>query len=76
MVTTGRRVAEILSTAQFKKKTQWSVIFTGALKRRGEPVELSFEILTLATADRVIDALNCLRTELPELYPNLLNLRT
>lgn len=65
-VVTGRRAAEILSTAQFKKKTQWSVVFTGALKRRGEPVEMSFEIPTLTTADRVIDALNRLRAELPE----------
>jgi len=65
-VTTGRRVAEILSTAKFKKKTQWSVEFTGALKRRGEPVELSFEIPTLVRADRVIDALKRLRAELPE----------
>lgn len=65
-VVTGRRVAEILSTAKFEKKSQWSVIFTGALKRRGEPVELAFEIPTLAHADRVITALNRLRAELPE----------
>jgi len=65
-VTTGRRIAEILSTAKFEKKTQWSVIFTGALKRRGEPVEMSFEIPTLASADRVIHALERLRAELPE----------
>jgi len=65
-VVTGRRVAEILSTAKFEKKSQWSVMFTGALKRRGEPVELAFEIPTLATADRVIKALNRLRAELPE----------
>jgi hypothetical protein len=65
-VVTGRRVAEILSTAKFEKKSQWSVMFTGALKRRGEPVELAFEIPTLANADRVITALNRLRAELPE----------
>jgi Telomere resolvase len=63
---TGRRVAEILSTAKFIKKTQWSVIFTGALKRRGETVKLSFEIPTLTTADRIITALSRLRAELPE----------
>jgi len=65
-VLTGRRVAEVLSTAQFEKKTQWSVIFTGALKRRGESVTLSFEIPTLTTADRVIAAIDKLRFELPE----------
>lgn len=64
-VLTGRRVAEILSTAQFEKKSQWSVTFTGALKRRGE-VGLRFEIPTLTTADRVIQAMERLRAELPE----------
>jgi hypothetical protein len=64
-VLTGRRVAEILSTAQFEKKSQWSVTFTGALKRRGE-VGLRFEIPTLTTADRVIGAMERLRAELPE----------
>jgi hypothetical protein len=64
-VLTGRRVAEILSTAQFEKKSQWSVMFTGALKRRGE-VGLRFEIPTLTTADRVIGAMERLRAELPE----------
>jgi hypothetical protein len=63
---TGRRVAEILSTAQFEKRSHWSVMFTGALKRRGESVTLSFEIPTLTTADRVIEALARLRAELPE----------
>lgn len=65
-VLTGRRVAEILSTAQFTKKTQWSVIFTGALKRKGETQKLSFEIPTLTTADRVIKALSTLRKALPD----------
>jgi Telomere resolvase len=65
-VLTGRRVAEILSTAKFKKRSQFSILFTGALKRRGEPVELSFEIPTLTSADHVITALSRLRAELPE----------
>ena len=65
-VLTGRRSSELLSTAKFTKKSQWSVTFTGALKRRGELQELSFEIPTLTTADRVIAALQKLRHELPE----------
>ncbi|MBD0336809.1 MAG: hypothetical protein ICV62_15070, partial [Cyanobacteria bacterium Co-bin13] len=64
-VLTGRRSSELLSTAQFEKKSQWSVIFTGALKRRGELQQLSFEIPTLTTADRVIQALARVRHELP-----------
>lgn len=65
-VLTGRRIAELLSTAEFNKKTQWSVTFTGALKRKGELQKLSFEIPTLTTADRVIKALTRIRKELPE----------
>ncbi|NJL23481.1 MAG: hypothetical protein HC895_25945 [Leptolyngbyaceae cyanobacterium SM1_3_5] len=65
-VLTGRRAAEVLSTAQFEKKSHWSVIFTGALKRRGESVILSFEIPTLTNADRVIATLAKLRAALPE----------
>lgn len=65
-VLTGRRAAEVLSTAQFEKASQWSVTFTGALKRRGESVTLSFEIPTLTTADRIIETLTKLRSALPE----------
>jgi len=74
---TGRRVTELLSTAKFEKKSQWSVVFTGALKRRGEAVELQFEIPTLTTADKVIKALAKLRKELPikDLTPSEINNR-
>jgi hypothetical protein len=65
-VLTGRRVSELLSTAQFQKKTQWSVVFSGALKRRGEPQLLQFEIPTLTTADRVCKALAKIRKQLPQ----------
>ncbi|MBD1848346.1 hypothetical protein H6F89_34360 [Cyanobacteria bacterium FACHB-63] len=65
-VLTGRRVSELLSTAQFQKTTKWSVTFTGALKRRGETQTLSFEIPTLATADRVCQALAKIRHQLPD----------
>ncbi|MDX2239843.1 MAG: protelomerase family protein [Leptolyngbyaceae cyanobacterium bins.302] len=65
-VLTGRRSSEILSTAVFEKVSQWSVSFTGALKRRGEELELTFEIPTLTTADRVIAALKEIRQQLPD----------
>lgn len=65
-VLTGRRSSELLSTAQFEIKTQWSVTFTGALKRRGELQTLSFEIPTLASAQRVCKALAKIRHELPD----------
>jgi hypothetical protein len=65
-VLTGRRSSEILATAQFEKATQWSVMFTGALKRGGERQRLRFEIPTLTTSDRVITALATIRRELPE----------
>ena len=60
-VLTGRRSAEILATAQFEYKTPYSVTFTGALKRKGETQQLSFEIPTLAQAKYIINALNKLR---------------
>ncbi|MBD3557326.1 hypothetical protein H6S82_00385 [Planktothrix sp. FACHB-1355] len=60
-VLTGRRSSELLHTAEFTYKTPFSVTFTGALKRRGEPVTLRFEIPTLASADKVIAALNKVR---------------
>ncbi len=44
-VLTGRRSSEILSTAVFEKVSQWSVSFTGALKHRGEEVELEIDLL-------------------------------
>lgn len=65
VVLTGRRSSEILGTAQFQPKSQWSVTFTGALKRRGEAQRLSFEIPTLTTAERVVKALEKLRRICP-----------
>ncbi len=65
VVLTGRRSSEILGTAEFQPKSQWSVLFTGALKRRGESQRLSFEIPTLTTAERVITALAKLRQMCP-----------
>ncbi len=75
-VLTGRRSSELLGTALFSVKSRWSVLFSGALKRRGETVELSFEIPTLTTADRVCQALEKVRRALPqaqEMAPNTIN---
>ena len=60
-VLTGRRSTEVLKTAQFTWKTEFSVIFTGALKRKGEETVLSFEIPTLCQAEYVITAWEKLR---------------
>lgn len=75
-VLTGRRSSELLGSAQFSFKSRWSVVFTGALKRRGESLELSFEIPTLTTADRVCQALEKVRRTLPQaqqMAPNTIN---
>jgi hypothetical protein len=58
---TGRRSTEVMATAEFTPKTQYSVIFTGALKRRGEEQTLSFEIPTLCQAEYVLKGLKRLR---------------
>jgi hypothetical protein len=60
-VVTGRRSTEVLKTAQFEWKTEFSVIFTGALKRKGEQVVLRFEIPTLCQAEYVVTAWEKLR---------------
>ena len=65
-VLTGRRSSEILSTARFVQFSDWSVTFTGALKRGGETQVLSFEIPTLAPAALVCQALERVRTQLPD----------
>jgi hypothetical protein len=60
-VLTGRRSTEVLKTAEFTWKTDFSVIFTGALKRKGEEMVLSFEIPTLCQAEYVVSAWEKLR---------------
>ncbi len=75
-VLTGRRCSELLGTAQFSLKSKWSVVFTGALKRRGEEIPLSFEIPTLTTAEKVCKALAKIRKALPQaqdMSPNAIN---
>jgi hypothetical protein len=70
-VVTGRRCTEVIQTAQFEYKTKYSVIFTGSLKRRNEPVECVFEIPTLCEAQLVINAIACLRAQLGEVLHGL-----
>ncbi|EDX82520.1 hypothetical protein S7335_1224 [Synechococcus sp. PCC 7335] len=61
-VATGRRAAEVIQTAQFEPASDWSVWFTGAVKRRGEPTSLRFELPTLVKAGSVISATRRLRS--------------
>ena len=64
-VLTGRRSTEVLKTAVFERKTEFSVTFTGALKRKGEETIFSFEIPTLCQAEYVVSAWEKLRKILP-----------
>ncbi|MGA7952929.1 MAG: protelomerase family protein, partial [Gloeobacterales cyanobacterium] len=58
-VLVGRRISEIL-ISEFKPKTAYSLLFSEAVKRRGE-VGMEFEIPTLAPAERVLGAINHLK---------------
>ena len=60
-VVTGRRCTEILKTAQFQFQTDYSVSFSGSLKRRGELTPCVFDIPTLCPAELVIDGIKRLR---------------
>lgn len=55
----GRRISEILISG-FRPKTAYSLFFSEAVKRRGE-AGMEFEIPTLATADRVLEAIHHLK---------------
>ena len=61
-VATGRRAAEVIQTAEFERASDWSVWFSGAVKRRGEAVALRFELPTLVEAERVVEATQNLRS--------------
>src|SRR5947199_5467866 len=63
-VCTGRRPGEILKTAIFEEKSDYTVIFTGQLKRRESDIP-PYEIPTLCEATIAIDALARLRAKLP-----------
>jgi Telomere resolvase len=62
-VLTGRRLNEILKTGGFSVKSQWVVSFQGSLKRRDDPIV--FDVPTLTTARKVVDAVNRLREITP-----------
>jgi hypothetical protein len=70
-VLTGRRCTEVIKTANFEYKTKYSVIFSGSLKRRNEPVECVFEIPTLAESELVIQGISNLRSYLEGEIQNL-----
>jgi len=55
---TGRRLTEVMKTAELTPKTAYSVMFKGQLKAKGEGV---FEIPTLAPAADVLQAVERLR---------------
>jgi hypothetical protein len=58
-VLVGRRISEIL-ISEFKPKTAYSLLFSEAVKRRGE-LGMEFEIPTLASAERVLGAITHLK---------------
>ena len=63
-VVTGRRCTEIIKTASFEYQSKYSVVFSGSLKRKNEPVECIFEIPTLCEANLVIRAIASLKDKL------------
>ncbi|NJN86994.1 MAG: hypothetical protein HC881_12745 [Leptolyngbyaceae cyanobacterium SL_7_1] len=64
-VLSGRRVTEVLKTADLELASDYSVWFTGALKRRGEETVLRYEIPTLCRAEYVLSAITKLRSIKP-----------
>lgn len=63
LVCTGRRPIEIYLFGSFEYKTEYSVMFEGQAKRRGDPLP-PYEIPTLCKAHRAIDALARVRAQL------------
>jgi len=64
-VLTGRRSTEVMKTATFTPKTDYSVTFSGALKRKGEQTPVVFEIPTLCRAEYILKAIQRLREVVP-----------
>ena len=58
---TGRRCSELLKTAEFTYCSPYSVTFSGATKRKLEPIPLVFEIPTLVESKKVIKAIENIR---------------
>ncbi len=56
-LTVGRRISELLDGhAKLEPATAWSVLFTGQRKHRGDREDFSFEVPTLAPAEKVLGA--------------------
>ena len=75
-VATGRRISELLGyRTKLEQKTNYSVLFTGQLKSRGDL--FTFEIPTLCSAQKVLEAWKSLRFMLgsEQLDPQIINLR-
>lgn len=62
-VLTGRRVTEILKTGELHPETDWTLTFSGQLKKRNLMLP-AYEIPTLMRADLVLSAWHRLRTML------------
>jgi hypothetical protein len=60
-VCTGRRLAELLKTGTFARKTAYSVIFSGQVKGKGR-VAVPYEIPTLAPASEILAAVQRVRS--------------
>ena len=54
-VVTGRRLTEVLKTGELHPMSQYTVVFSGQLKRKDEKLD-PYEIPTLVEATRVLDA--------------------
>ena len=75
-VATGRRISELLGyRTKLEQKTNYSVLFTGQLKSRGDL--FTFEIPTLCSTQKVLEAWKSLRFMLgsEQLDPQIINLR-
>lgn len=66
---TGRRIAEIACTAEFKKIDAENMIFDGQLKTKGRIDVLPYQIPVLCDPDLIIDRLKFIR----DLRPNFIN---
>ena len=64
-IVTGRRMSEIMKTAVFEYASDFSLLFSGAIKRRGEVSELHYEIPTLCSAQDAFRAMEQLREMQP-----------
>jgi integrase len=67
---TGRRTSELLCTAKFKPLEEFAVLFEGQLKTKGRDDVRPYEIPLLSDSTTIIEALERLQSEKPELWEN------